>query len=485
MGYDTEYKCDFMLRAAAVVGLLTFALFSSGCAFLYPDKIHHVVKPSEQPTARCDLGDREEPADRILGVALSGGGSRAAVFGAAALEALSEHGILGQVSHLSSVSGGSLAASYFLVQPPSCEETATQEAEQACWHDYFSEFKGQMRANYWRRMLLRNSRPWRFSSATRRATSLQEVLDNRFLHGKTFGELGSRPVLLINATSYDETRRFVFSNACLAEGAVDPSGGSTAHAGKRYRIMAEKALAQRALQAFTFSRPQCIRPVPSDLPVSLAVSTSAAFPPLTGPVSIEAPSACDGGEPEWWHLGDGGVIENSGTDSLEEILLRRLTDEGPPLKKALILSVDAGGHPDPEKLKRRKNFKMYSNPPRAGLVVDSPRVRGQAYHDIFWDELVDELAKEGIGYEKITFPYSEAELDDLPGSCSGKMPGEETIRDLLLEIPTDLKIDECDADLLELAAHQLVHETFDDETARRLRSEGLSIHTGRDCAMAH
>jgi hypothetical protein len=291
-------------------------------------------------------------------------------------------------------------------------------------------------------------------------------------------------VLLINATSYDETRRFVFSNACLAEGAVDPSGGSTAHAGKRYRIMAEKALAQRALQAYTFSRPQCTRPVPSDLPVSLAVVTSAAFPPVIGPVSIEAPSACVGGEPEWWHLGDGGVIENSGTDSLEEVLLRRLADGGPPLKKALILSVDAGAHPDPEKLKRMKNFKMNSSPSRVSLVVDSPRVRGQAYHDIFWGELADELAKEGIGYEKITFRYSQAELDDVPSSCGGEISGEEAIRDRLLEISTDFKIDGCDADLLELAAHRLVHETFDDEAARRLRSEGLSIHTGRECVMA-
>jgi len=218
--------------------------------------------------------------------------------------------------------------------------------------------------------------------------------------------------------------------------------------------------------------------------VSLAVVASAAFPPLVGPISIAAPSACDGGETEWWHLGDGGVIENSGSDSLEEVLLRRLADEGPPLEKALILSVDAGAHPDAEKLKRRKNFKMNASPPRASLVVDSPRVRGQAYHDIFWDELLDELAKEGIDYEKITFRHSRAELDDLPGSCVEKTSGDETIRDLLLKIPTEFKIEACDADLLEMAAHHLVHETFDDEATRRLKSEGISIHTGRDCAMA-
>jgi len=480
-----QHWCGSLLRAAVVAGPVTLALLSSGCAFMMHDKIHHVVKPSEQqPAARCRFEDRTEPADRILGIALSGGGSRAAVFGAAALEALSEHGILGQVSHLSSVSGGSLAAAYLLAYPPGCGEVTTRKAERDCWHDYFSQFKQHMRANYRAQMHRRNARPTRFSSPTRRATSLQEAFDKSFLHGKTFGELGSRPVLLINATSYDETRRFVFANVCLAEGAVDRSDRSTPHAAKRYRSMAEEALAQRALQAYTFSRPGCPRPVPGDLPVSLAVVASAAFPPLTGPVSIEVPSACDGGEPEWWHLGDGGVIENSGTDSLEEILLLRLAAGGPPLDKALILSVDAGARPDPEELKRQKHFNMYRSPPKVSLVVDSPRVRGQAYHDIFWGELLDELTKEGIGYERITFRYSEAELVNLPGSCEGKISDDETIRDRLLAIETDFKIDECDADLLEIAAHQLVHEAFHDAAARRLTGEGFPIHTGRACAVA-
>ena len=85
MGHDTQFACGSALRAAA--GLVVFALLSSGCAFLMPDKIHHVVEPSEQPAARCNLDDGAAPADRILGIALSGGGSRAAVFGAAALEA--------------------------------------------------------------------------------------------------------------------------------------------------------------------------------------------------------------------------------------------------------------------------------------------------------------------------------------------------------------------------------------------------------------
>ena len=107
----------------------------------------------------------------------------------------------------------------------------------------------------------------------------------------------------------------------------------------------------------------------------------------------------------------------------------------------------------------------------------------ETYHDIFWDELVDELSKEGIGYEKITFRFSDAQLDELPVSCREEIFGEELIHQVLLDIATDFTIEECQADLLEMAAHQLVHATLDDEAVSRLTSSGFPIHTGRDCAV--
>ena len=483
MGHDLRHGRDSAFRTAA--GLVALALLTSGCAFLMPDKIHYVANPSEQPMARCLVEDQSVPTDRILGIALSGGGSRAAVFGAATLEALAEHGVLGQVSHISSVSGGSLAASYFLTHPPACEEAPANGAEQECWREYFTEFKAQMRINYQAGMMLRNARPTRFTSPTRRAKSFQEILDKQFLHSKTFGELESSPMVLINATSYDETRRFVFSNVCLPELDGDSASQPSAQIEKRYQVMAREALAAPALRAKTFSRPECTRPVPGELPLSLAVAASAAFPPAIGPVAMEVPSGCDGGEPEWWHLGDGGVVENAGTDSLDEVLFRRLAAEGPPLEQALILSVDSGVRPDPEQLKRMDNFRMNSNPTLVNLVVITPRVRGQAYHDIFWDEMSSELAKEGIGFEKITFRHSRAELSKLPDSCARKTSDERSMRDRLLEIPTLLMIDECNADLLEAAAHHLVHASFDDEAVHRLTSKGFSVHNGRECALAY
>jgi NTE family protein len=60
----------------------------------------------------------------LVGVAMSGGGSRAALFGAAGLDALAGvrladgKSVLEQVAYVSSVSGGSIAASYYVLKKP-------------------------------------------------------------------------------------------------------------------------------------------------------------------------------------------------------------------------------------------------------------------------------------------------------------------------------------------------------------------------------
>lgn len=74
------------------------------------------------------LPDCTQPApDRevLVGLSVSGGGSRAALYAASAFETLSQlrvgpeqHSLLEQVSYISSVSGGSLASAYYNVLKP-------------------------------------------------------------------------------------------------------------------------------------------------------------------------------------------------------------------------------------------------------------------------------------------------------------------------------------------------------------------------------
>ena len=65
-----------------------------------------------------------EQRDLVVGVSFSGGGSRAALFGAGGLEALGRlpapngGSVLEQVGYLSSVSGGGLPAAYYALHKP-------------------------------------------------------------------------------------------------------------------------------------------------------------------------------------------------------------------------------------------------------------------------------------------------------------------------------------------------------------------------------
>jgi hypothetical protein len=78
------------------------------------------------PQAGTDAACVTPAPDReiLVGVALSGGGSRAALFGGAGLEALGRlpapggGSVLEQVAYLSSVSGGSVAAAAYASQKP-------------------------------------------------------------------------------------------------------------------------------------------------------------------------------------------------------------------------------------------------------------------------------------------------------------------------------------------------------------------------------
>jgi predicted acylesterase/phospholipase RssA len=486
-----------MPRIARAFALISVSLSFTGCVFVIPDRVHYVLEPLGQGSPlECARYETEERPETIFGLGLSGGGSRAAVFGAAAMEALWEHGLLGQVSHVSSVSGGSIAAAYFVANKPACEGAPSEAEYETCWREFFSEFKKAMRYKYRNWMELRQIyNPNRFLSPTRRASSFQETLDRRFLHGKTFGDLKGgdpggpeartleRPVLLINATSYDEGRRFVFSNLCLSEPLDDGSDSSTQAAESRFEPMTRKTLVAR-----TFSRPECIRPVPSDFPISLAVATSAAFPPIIGPVCFQVPSSCHGGDPNWWHLGDGGIIDNSGVDTLEEIVLRELEDGEGRLAKAWIISLDSGRMIEPERMQLNSNLRIWTRDP--GRVVDVSIPRGRAYHDLVWDRLKRGLAADDIHLETIEMRYTTADLPHWPASCRKKTPigeageGLAKLQKELLErlnlIPTDLLISKCDADLMEMAAHEVVHDTLNGEMARRLRDDGFAVREVRE-----
>jgi predicted acylesterase/phospholipase RssA len=406
-----------MMRISGILAALA-AVALNGCAAFAPDRIHY--RWAEENTAPCATCAPPASED-FFGVAISGGGSRAAVFGAAALEALAAKGVLKDVTHLSSVSGGSFAASYYALKKPSTP------AE-------FAEFRSVMRKNFFFQMEKRQVfKPGRWLSSTRRLISLGNTLDDAFLNDATFADLAPSPVLILNAARYDDGRRFIFSNLALPD--EDPGF---------------EPYSEETLRAASFSRHGCEHAAPGAFPLSLAVASSAAFPLLFGPAAFEMPANCAGGGPIYWHLGDGGVVDNTGADTLEELVMRAFKKG--EITKALILSIDAGRRSGAEEMMAQRDLRLWTRDP--GRIVDVATMRAEAYR-----ELVRRHARavRDADFEVVTLRYTDAKIEDWPSSCD-EGDRKKPVRERLALIPTALDISDCDADLMEAAARWLIDD---------------------------
>ena len=102
------------------------------------------------------------------------------MFGAAGIEALARRGLLADVTHVSSVSGGGFPASYLAMNKvPDCP--ADYESE-TCLDTYFTEMRAAISVDVGRALTwVQIKHPWRLMQPSRRLTSLSEALDAGFL----------------------------------------------------------------------------------------------------------------------------------------------------------------------------------------------------------------------------------------------------------------------------------------------------------------
>jgi hypothetical protein len=249
--------------------------------------------------------------------------------------------------------------------------------------------------------------------------------------------------LLINATVYDSGRRFVFTTMGSDDVGFDFSSLDG---------VAEELADWPAIRAVTFADDQVLGAVPVDFPVSLAVAASAAVPLVMGPVTIQLDST-------YLHLGDGGLFDNSGTETLEQVILRKLQIQDGP-GTAVVFAFDSGFKTDKEELAHNRKLRVNNHP---NLLVDIPTARAEAYRQVVRRALGDELNDHE--FDRFVMDHTSASLDpaQLPASCS-KEPTlcteercREAIEDYIARVPTHLKIKPCPADLIELAAHAVVH----------------------------
>ena len=448
---------------ALLIGILV------GIAWLTRTPLY-TLQAAEQPECVTPATDH----DVLIGLAVSGGGSRAALFAAGALEALAkirtgpdQRSLLEQVSYVSSVSGGSMASSYFVARKPgrtvpmlTRDGALTEE-----YQNFFSRFKADMKFDLEGLILRRQLFRLRWINPAWTAWSLAELLDESYLNGMTFKDLAQReaqgdsPRLLINTTLYNNGRRFVVSTLPREASQYDVFLDlNRVPVVRQFDEESDRVLRSRweSLHSMT---PEDIRLDTCPIRVAAAVVGSMSFPPIVGPISFRVK-----GEDKYWHVGDGGLADNTGAESLLMVFLKKLQEK--KAKRALIISFDSsfpflvGGE---ELGSRAEGFTLFSYDfSRIPSIMEE---RATAYRSWFLrvaqrQGLLPAPTQLGL----ITLRHTDAEwsndLSDLPESCrEGKrqMTKPREVVRRLAGVATRLWLaSPCDRDLTIAAAAKVV-----------------------------
>ena len=269
-------------KGGIVLAGLWLALALAGCTILHSYTAANTDRTmGHEPTrATMQIKSTDLPGGVFVGIAMSGGGSRAANFSAAVLLELEQLGFLRTTSALSSVSGSSLVAAYYGLfgsDPTRWNPDTVRDL-----------FRENLQSQWIARWFLPHNAVRYWFTDFDRSDIMMGVFDDVLFNGKTFGEMPKAgPRILINATSLPNEGKFVFT---------------------------DEAFATLDSRLDTY-------------PVSHAVMASGAFPGAFHNVTLR--DFRNGG---YDHLFDGGAADNLGVETLLEVA-RRLydpqTEQGP------------------------------------------------------------------------------------------------------------------------------------------------------------
>lgn len=404
----------------------------------------------------------------FTGLALSGGGGRAAVFGAEGMQVLAENGLLDAVTHVSSVSGGGFPAGYMAINPLPSDAAGVavyfDTLQTVLARDFVSEI-------FWTQA----ARPSRWASPSRRLVSLQEVLEtaqpgadnvaalpflSKGAKPATFADIVDGRRYYFNTISYDFGRRFTLSNAVIEV----PSKLNGHPVPEPLRTLSFS----RACDTFKIEDcgPKSTDP---DMPLSVAVAISAGFPPVMGPASIKVAGPDD--QVAYWHLGDGGVLENTGVETLREAYLTTKLND-PYVASATIYSFDAGKRLEGEAAERTQDLSLWSPwKPEVTRMVDSVLEYAIANRQAYEAELERNVP---TGITVVSFNYlntgevfnAAAEKgkylkrlgEILDGVCASKGLNKDTALAQIAKVGTSYSIQPCDAALIRWSARLLVED---------------------------
>lgn len=314
----------------------------------------YVVENCATPNVEGNCKKIEQ--DVFIGVAISGGGSRAAAYSAAVLRELDSIGILQNVSTISSVSGGSLTAAYVASRGKPFEQNSSE---------FWAAAKDDLSQNFRTKFVMKLLRPDNFMKSSfgslGRSEVMAEVFDETIFHGMTFHDLGKNGVgLVLNATAINEI------------------GSDRNRCTNRNNYSAAIKWESISFTKDFFNN--CLNSTLDQYPLSRAVSASAAFPGLFSAVPLavyQNPMTRNyfqnryGTPPiltpvEYLHVIDGGASDNLGIEGLLGPWAATAENRKVKINKCLIIVIDAFASGDADNRGR-------SDDPRsiADRIVDS------------------------------------------------------------------------------------------------------------------
>src|SRR5499426_2860663 len=329
------------MTGTRVALVLVGALLLTGCASAH----YYTVKPVDAPGS-CMTTVPER--DLLLGVALSGGGSRAALYAQAGLQALAGlrtadgKSVIDKISHLSSVSGGSLSASYYALKKPGRDVPVLNPdgSLSDAYRAFFDQYRTELSQDFETALIWRQLLSFRWINSALAAKTLIEILESKLYGQARLQDLAARekagdtPGLIVNTTLYNNGRRLALTGLPSQDFDYDFFSELERDLKQQGRAMELTPLIRERWKLLRPMTPVELRTDPCRIRVATAATASASFAPFIGPTTVRI-----GDEEAYWHIGDGGLYENSGIESLLFLYLKQLQIKR--AKRALIIAFDS------------------------------------------------------------------------------------------------------------------------------------------------
>ncbi len=439
-------------KASILAVLSTALLVVSACA-LYRDAVIVYSLPAASTTSPAPAGE----GDFLVALAVTGGGSRAALWHAAVMKEIYRQvklpdgrSVTDEIDYISSVSGGSLSSAYWCLRKPEADTTRTDQYD-AFFDTYLADMRVDIEAEMaggpltWYRSLL---------SSEDRAVVLGRTFDALYFNHETFTTIADRqsrgvsPVLIVNGTDMDTGAKFLFTTLPRSDFEVSPERITRGLMGS----LTESDISFGA-DVFNIVTPDDIGVSITDMEVSRATAASSSVPLVLGPVVLRDNKKSTPEKNIYVHVNDGGVNDNQGLFTLIELLYKRLEREGKAFKGAIVVIVDANPVIDPrhsEELVRP--FSIIEMIERSYYICFH---QGRAFTLL----AIMNILKGNPRFKDVTFIYLSPYLADDP-----------EISDIFTRTPTRYKITPEQADNIERAAGIVVGK-MKERMLERLRKE--------------